>query len=143
MKVLKDFEYYSDGSRKMERVRTLHEKELKKEVDDEHYYYNQQGQLVRYTYENSENELAKYEEKYEKFNADDMPTVVHYKGFNSSGKKVEYKKVIEYDEMGSEKTITYYSKWGRLMKKIEVSEEENAAFENDDDDLFASDEKEE
>ena len=143
MKVLKDFEYYSDGSRKMERVRTLHEKELKKEVDDEHYYYNQQGQLVRYTYENSENELAKYEEKYEKFNADDMPTVVHYKGFNSSGKKVEYKKVIEYDEMGSEKTITYYSKWGKLMKKIEVSEEENASFEADDDDLFASDEKEE
>lgn len=133
MKVLKDLKYYDDGKRKEERVRTYHEAE--KEVEDEHHYYNKQGQRVRYTYENSENEFAKYEEKYEKFNADDMPTVVHYKGFNSSGKKVEYKKVIEYDEMGSEKTITYYDNWGKLMKKIEVSDEENAEFEAEDEEL--------
>ena len=133
MKVLKDLKYYPDGSRKEEKVTTIHEKA--KEVDTEYYYYNQQGQLIRYTYENSENEYAKYEEKYEKFNAEDMPTVVHYKGFNSSGKKVEYKKVIEYDEMGSEKTITYYDNWGKLMKKIEVSDEENAAFEAEDEEL--------
>jgi len=80
MKVLKDLKYYDNGSRKEEKVTTIHERD--KEVETEYYYYNQQGQMTRYTYENSGNELAKYEEKYEKFNEDDMPTVVNYKGFN-------------------------------------------------------------
>jgi len=121
MKVLREFKYYMNGTKSEEKVSSVHPNN---EVDTETFFYDRKGQMVKKTYENSNDPNAKYEEKYEKFNDEGMPTIVKYKGFNQAGGKVEYTKLIEYDEEGVEKTITFLDKKGNEMKKIDMLEEE-------------------